>query len=155
MLLFSGVTGTASLKHSQSVMIDTYRLGLFLDALLKPVVKIYCQGELIKDSTDFLVELQKLEQSGASKSMKYVGTLDVNALYPSIRVDLAIRALHDALTSVTRYSPVQVQVILDLMKLCLENSVVHYRGGWYRSKKGIPTGGPESSGIANIVVFFV
>ena len=46
-------------------------------------------------------------------------------------------------------------MILDLTKLCLENSVVNYRGGWYRSKKGIPTGGPESSGIANIVVFFV
>ena len=32
----------------------TYRLGSFLDSLLKPVVQRYCKGELIKDSTEFL-----------------------------------------------------------------------------------------------------
>ena len=48
-----------------------------------------------------------------------------------------------------------MQMILDLALICLENSTVHYRGQWFRSKEGIPTGGPESGGIANIVVFFV
>ena len=132
----------------------TYRLGVFLDALLKPVVQMYCQGELIKDSTDFLIELKKMEQNGTSR-MKSIGTLDVDALYPSIRVELAIQALHDALSCVTGYSPEQVQMILKLARICLENSMVHYRGQWYKSKQGIPTGGPESSGIANIVVYFV
>ena len=65
----------------------TYRLGLFLDALLKPVVQTYCQGELIRDSTDFLVELQKLEQSVASKGMKLVGTLDVNPKSAGLSVE--------------------------------------------------------------------
>ena len=55
----------------------------------------------------------------------------------------------------TGYSPEQVQMILKLARICLENSMVHYRGQWYKSKQGIPTGGPESSGIANIVVYFV
>ena len=133
----------------------TYRLGVFLDALLKPVVQMYCQNEIIKDSTDFLTELKKMEENGVSRRMKLIGTLDVDALYPSIRVELAIQALQDALSSVTGFSSDQVQMILGLARLCLENSVVHYRGTWYKSKEGIPTGGPESSGIANIVVLFV
>ena len=33
--------------------------------------------------------------------------------------------------------------------------MIHYRGTWYCSTLGIPTGGPESGSIANIVVFFV
>ena len=64
----------------------TFRLGTFLDALLKPVMMKYCNEELVKDSTDFIRELQKFEESGQSKNFKRIGTLDVNALYPSIRL---------------------------------------------------------------------
>ena len=32
---------------------------------------------------------------------------------------------------------------------------MHYRGKWYRSKEGLPTGGPESGSLANLVVYFV
>ena len=41
------------------------------------------------------------------------------------------------------------------MRYCIENSVVHYREQWFKLLHGIPTGGPESGSIANIVVFFV
>ena len=41
------------------------------------------------------------------------------------------------------------------MKICIENSVIHYRGCWYLAKLGLPTGGPESGSLANLVVFFV
>ena len=43
-------------------------------------------------------------------------------------------------------------MIIDLVKLCLENSVVHYRNEWYLSLDGLPTAGLESSPIANIYV---
>ena len=87
--------------------------------------------------------------------MRYIGTLDVDALYPNIRPDIALRALHDALTSATKFSDEEVQMIIEMARFCIENSVVHYRGKWYRSKSGLPTGGPESGSIANIVVYFV
>ena len=133
----------------------TYRLGLFLDSLLKPIVQQYCHGEVIKDSTDFLIELQKMESDGLSRSFNFVGTLDVDALYPSIRLDLALKALEDALKIVTAFTDEQIQMTIHLAKFCIENSVVHYRGKWFRSLVGIPTGGPESGSIANVVVFFV
>ena len=71
----------------------TYRLGVFLDTLLKPVVQGYCYKELVKDSADFLVELKSMEEKDETRKMKFIGTLDVDALYPNIRLDIAIRAL--------------------------------------------------------------
>ena len=132
----------------------TYRLGVFIDSLLKPVVQQYCHGELIKDSTDFLVELKEMESSGLTKRMNLIGTLDVDALYPSIQLNLAIEALTDALNSVTAFSSDQIDMIVSLARYCIEHSVVHYREKWYKLLLGIPTGGPESGSIANIVVYF-
>ena len=97
----------------------------------------------------------KMEERGVSRQMKTVGTLDVDALYPSIRLDLAVEALEDALHVATHFSEKQIEMILCLKRICIENSVIHYRGTWYCSTLGIPTGGPESGSIANIVVYFV
>ena len=133
----------------------TYRLGLFLDSVLKPVVDVYCKGELVKDSTNFIKELIDIENKGISKSMNLIGTLDVDALYPSIRIDLALEALGDALHTATNFHGDVIKMIICMAKMCIENSVVHYRGAWYCSILGIPTGGPESGSIANIVVYFV
>ena len=82
----------------------TYRLGVFLDNLLKPVVEKYCHNELVKDSTSFLKKLKSLEESGGGRQMKHVGTLDVDALYPNIRVDIALQALVHALVFATDYT---------------------------------------------------
>ena len=133
----------------------TYRLGVFLDNLLKPVVERYCQNELIKDSTSFLRELKSIEESGRSRQFKSVGTLDVDALYPSIRLDIALQALTHALVFATNYSSDQIDMIIDFAELCIKNSVICYRGSWFRTTVGLPTGGPESGSIANIVVYFV
>ena len=133
----------------------TYRLGLFLDSVLKPVVQEYCKGELVKDSTDFIKELMMMEESGSSNSMNLIGTLDVTALYPSIRKELALEALEDALRLATSFSKQQIDMILCLAKTCIENSVIHYRGKWYCSVLGLPTGGPESGSLANIFVYFI
>ena len=133
----------------------TYRLGTFLDNLLKPVVQAYCKDELVKDSTHFIRELMSLEAEGITKKMNFIGTLDVDALYPSIKPSIAISALNDALHSATSFSEETIDMILAMAKICIENSVICYRGVWYKTLKGIPTGGPESGSIANIVVYFV
>ena len=133
----------------------TYRLGIFLDNLLKPVVQRYCQSELVKDSTSFLKKLKSIEEAGKSRQMKHVGTLDVNALYPSIQLDTALQAILHALVFFTDYTSEQMDMIVDLAEFCIKHSVICYCGTWYRTKVGIPTGGPESSCIANLVVFFV
>ena len=43
-------------------------------------------------------------------------------------------------------------LFLRIIRFGINNSVIHYRGSWYSSKKGIPTGGPDSGSIANIFV---
>ena len=133
----------------------TYRLGVFLDNLLKPVVEKYCCNELVKDSTSFLRVLKSIEEKGDTKKMKLVGTLDVDALYPSIKLDIALQALIHALVFVTEYTSEQIDMIVEMAEICIKNSVICYRGAWYRTTVGIPTGGPESGSIANIVVYFV
>ena len=63
-----------------------------------------------------------------------------------------MEALEDALRSCTEYSDDLINVVLPLVKFCLQNSVVHYRGKWFKSEDGVSTGGPESGSIANIYV---
>ena len=36
--------------------------------------------------------------------------------------------------------------------LCINNAFLHYRGNWVKAILGIPTGGPESSSLANIAM---
>ena len=76
----------------------------------------------------------------------------MDALYPNINRPLAMEAIENALRVCTEYSEELINVILQLVKFCLENSVVHYRGNWFKSEDGVPTGGPESGSIANIYV---
>ena len=131
----------------------TYRLGIFLNHVLAPVSLKYCEGELVQDTTHFLQEIRNLNEQGAfSNPSTRIGTLDVDALYPNISRPLAMEALKDALTTCTDYPEEVIATLLDLIKFCLENSVVHYRGRWFKSLDGVPTGGPESGSIANIFV---
>ena len=107
----------------------------------------YCDGEVVQDTTHFIQEIDHLNEGGSfSSSSLRIGTLDVDALYPNINRDLAFRAVEDALSTCTDYPEQVISTILQ------ENSVVHYRGRWFRSQDGVPTGGPESGSIANIYV---
>ena len=130
----------------------TYRLGMFIDNLLQPVVKKYCENELVNDTTCFLATLLNLENDGCLSNCNYIGTLDVEALYPSIKTKYVQEAIKHALLTCTGYSMNQINMIIDLVNISIHNAVVHYRGDWYAPKKGIPTGGSDSGCIANIYV---
>ena len=130
----------------------TYRLGIFLDNLLQPVIKKYCAGEIVKDTTTFLSSLASIEESGAIRGCKLMGTLDVEALYPSIKISFVQEAIRHALISCTQYSTDHINMIVELVNFSINNAVIHYRGGWYSHKEGIPTGGSDSGSIANIYV---
>ena len=134
----------------------TYRLGIFLNGLLQPVADKYCDGEVIKDTTHFIQVTDSLKEKGYFRDASvYQAVLDIDGLYPNIRRDLALDAIKDALEVSTGYTSEQIVMILDLLKCCLNNSVIHYRGNWYRSLVGVPTGGSESCPIANIFVKWI
>ena len=129
--------------------------GGVLDSILKPISIEYCKGELVKDTTDFLRKLEVLKNDNVLNTNDNLVALDINALYPNIRVDLAIEAVEHALRKCSEYTDNQIAMLLELTKYGLDNSVVHYRGSWYKSKEGAPTGGPEVPAIANIHVKYV
>ena len=130
----------------------TYRLGIFIDNLLQPVVKKYCDGEVVKDTTSFLSDLMHLEEAGGLQGCNLIGTLDVEALYPSIKTEYVQEAIKHALQTCTGYSVDQINMIVELVNLSINNAVVHYRGSWFTPNQGIPTGGSDSACIANIYV---
>ena len=130
----------------------TYRLGIFIDNLLQPVVKKYCDGELVKDTTSFLASLMDLEDDGSLQNCNLIGTLDVEALYPSIKTKYVQEAISHALRTCTDYSTDQINMIVELVNISINNAVIHYRGTWFAPKKGIPTGGSDSGCIANMYV---
>ncbi|KAL5258790.1 hypothetical protein ACHWQZ_G009299 [Mnemiopsis leidyi] len=75
----------------------TYRLCQYTELILKDVVSKYCAPEMLKDSTSFIKFIEEnrimLEQSA-----RYVCTLDVVALYPSIPKEQALLAVDHALS---------------------------------------------------------
>ena len=127
----------------------TYRLGVFLENILNPVAARYCDGELVRDTSEFVKFIDDLNIEDIPSN---VASLDVDALYPSIRRDLLALALEDALRTCSELGEEEIQAVLDLTKICLENSTIHYRGKWFLSLDGVPTGGNESKNLANIFV---
>ena len=103
----------------------TYRLGVLLDSVLKPVAESYCKGELVKDTTEFL-QVINASQSGnvisAQKDLN-LAAMDICALYPSIRIDLALLAVREVLDSNSSYNENEKQAIVDMLSYTLKNSV--------------------------------
>ena len=52
--------------------------------------------------------------------------MDVCALYPNIKIDLALTAVKEALHQASDYDVNEVEAIIDLLDYCLRHSVVHW-----------------------------
>ena len=141
---------------TSSVGGPTYRIGKFLEEFLKPVAEKYCEGELVKDTPDFLFKTDILNDN---KELGYsdmnLFAMDIVALYPSMKIDVALEAVNVAHNEVTSYSEPQIGAIIKLLSYTLRNSVVCYRGEWYKSCEGALTGNPEIPPVANIMVKYL
>ena len=132
----------------------TFRIGKWLDSILTPIAQIYCEEEYLKDSTHFL---KILEEHKHIIEKNLIFSLDVKGMYPSLRKDVVLDALQYALESeVTPNMDVnRKNCLMEAAKLCIENAVLFYRDSWYRSHIGMPTGGSESSSLANITLRYL
>ena len=99
-----------------------------------------------------MAELRKLENGSELCNTNLIGTLDVEALYPSIKTEFVQVAIKHALQTCSNYSSSQIDMIVELVNFSINNAVIHYRGSWFAPIQGIPTGGSESGSIANIYV---
>ena len=128
----------------------TFRLGLFVDSVLQPIARGYCAPEMVKDTTTFISYVEA-NRSVFESEARYVCNLDVVALFPSIPKDKALIAIEHALNYL-EVEPSQRDFIIEIVKFSINHSFIQYRGNWYSSENGIPTGGPDSGCIANIFV---
>ena len=62
----------------------------------------------------------------------------------SIKISFVQDAIRHALISCTQYRTDHINMIVELVNFSINNAVIHYRGGWYSHKEGIPTGGSDS-----------
>ena len=133
----------------------TKRSSLFVDSILTPVSIKYCGKEYIKDTPDFLVKLADPNVDLSNPQLVQLFTLDVKALYPSIKPEYLPFAIQAALDGVTDLSEPRKKAILDLVVFNISNAVTHYKGDWFKAILGIPTGGSDSVALANIYMKWV
>ena len=116
--------------------------------ILQDVQNEYCT-DLVKDSTDALIRLNGWFPIAESQPF----ALDVVALYDSINPSLAIEALDCALRQCRpQWSHEYLNWLKELVKHTICNNKFMYKGNWYLTKKGIPTGGVLSPLLANITM---
>ena len=122
---------------------------------LKDLEKDYCK-DLLTDTTDALIWLDNINAThnpNIKKSYKSY-TFDYKALYDSLKPDLVVEALQEAMSECRPdWTPEFSAWIVDLVNLSLQASVGIFEGTWYRQKNGVPTGGSLCVQLANIAVY--
>ena len=86
---------------------------------------------------------------------RYISSIsfDVSALFTSIPIDFALRAVKNKLSSDTSWHPLTeltLEQILTLLEFCLNTTYFVYQGTYYKQKFGAPMGSPISPGVADL-----
>ena len=123
---------------------------------LTTISREYCKSEFILDTGDLISHFENLNETGNLQNENInLFTLDVKALYPSIRPELALQAIRDVLAVDKTTKKDTKSAIAQFIELSFENSYVTYRDECYKSKIGIPTGGSLSRQIADIFLHWI
>ena len=73
------------------------RIQIWLEHLLTPLSKLYGHFEYIKDSTDFLVHLDKVKEKAVNEEWDWdnivLFSVDIKALYSSVKFEYLEMAL--------------------------------------------------------------
>ena len=133
-----------------------YRMEKWASPYLSEISREYCKKEFILDTGDLITNLGQLNESKQLQNENVnLFTLDVKSLYPSIKPELALQAIREAL-EVDKTTPKKTKTaLLQLIACSFENSYITYEGECFKSKIGIPTGGSLSRQIADIFLHWV
>ena len=126
-----------------------YRIEKWMSPYLSTVSQSYCADEYIRDTDDFISQIEEWNMTTLATPRRdrekfHLFTLDVKALYPSIRPDLAQLALADALEQDNSLSEKMKKALVEMTKLLFDNSYITCKGKCYKLTEGIPTGGCNS-----------
>ena len=135
------------------------RVQIWLESFLTPLSKKFGDFEYIKDSNDFLIDLEKTKSVALTENWNWnhftLFTVDVKALYPSVKFEYLKPALKYCFDSCTNWNNAVKKSLIDLILYTLENQQVYWEGKYYILNQGIPTGGKHSVPIANILLTFI
>ena len=139
--------------------ITTSRVTAFLEHILQPVSINYCKSEVneyCRDSKQYLQELCLCKRTlNQNTDHIYIAAGDVKALYPSVPRNIIKQATTFALTKHSNYNQNTVDIIVNLIMLCLENVIVQHGNKFYKQTKGIVTGDNHSVSLANITLHYI
>ena len=129
-----------------------YRLEKWCSPLLTQMSRDYCSTEFLLDTPDLLKHIEDLNATWPENDTAPLFTLDVVALYPSISVDMALKAMTDAFSN---EQSANSEAVFECSEYILRNSFVTFEGAVYETKKGIPTGNCISRQIADFSMYWL
>ena len=135
------------------------RVQIWLEHFLTPLSKYYGKSEYIKDTNDFLVNIEKVKEQSIVENWNWdhylLFAVDVKALYPSVKFEHLTTALHHCLDTCTEWSEKIKKLLIELIIYTLQNQQIFWKNEYYMLDQGIPTGGKHSVPLANILLCFV
>ena len=137
-----------------------YKLEKWLSPYLTDISRQYCKDEFIKYTDEFLecINAFNLEQAAIPKTQRQncqLATLDVAALYPSIRTTVALDTLKVAFSKDYTTGIKSKEALINFSKLLFEISYVKYKDKCYQPLVGIPTCGCNSRQTADCLLHYL
>ena len=113
-------------------------------------------SDLVRDSTEALKKLEDLSSNDMVNNSMKSFNLDIVSLYDSLSPELVLKAFDHAVEHLRpEWDPDFVLWLKGLISLSFDSSFLCFRGVFYKSNKGIPTGGTLSVDLANLTVKYV
>ena len=140
--------------------IRTSRITAFLEYILNPISKQFCQFQFnvyCQDGKQYFFELTSWKEKISSsshliKNEMHIVAADVKALYFNVPRHLALNAIRKALTLFTNYNSLCINIFLQLIDHFWKNVILQFENHFYKQRTGIVIGNNHSVSIANITL---
>jgi hypothetical protein len=124
---------------------------------LTTISRSYCKDEYLKDTDHLLEQIKALNDDTCKVPLKHrlkpqLFTLDVAALYPSIRPGEAMKAVQDAFRRDTTTDDGTKQALISFTNIIFDYTYVKCKDTCYKPLVGIPTGGCNSRQTADFML---
>ena len=134
-----------------------YRVEKWISPFITKISRAYSADEYLRDADHLISEIKEynntLTEIPKNKRPKFLlATLDVKALYPSIRPSEAMLALSTAVDLDTTTPSHTKTAVLEISQMILDEAYVRYQNKCYKPLIGIATGGCNSRQTADCVL---
>jgi hypothetical protein len=135
------------------------RIQSWLEGFLTPLSKKFGLFEYTKDTSSILENIQSINRDAdinkwnLKKSMLF--SIDVKALYPSVKLVHLKTALVYCFEKCTDWSQAVITILVEIIMYTLENQQIKWNDSYWMLNQGIPTGGKHCVPLANIFLSFI